>query len=86
MKLAAAAGKDIFCEKPLGLTLNEAHELLDAVSRAGVRLQVGFMRRYDPAYLSAMKHIEAGDIGMPVIFKSVGRDKMGRRFRPINPT
>jgi predicted dehydrogenase len=77
VKLVAAAGKNIFCEKPLGLTLEEAHDLLDVVLRAGVRLQVGFMRRYDPAYLSAMKHIEAGDIGIPVIFKSVGRDKDG---------
>jgi predicted dehydrogenase len=33
------------------------------------------MRRYDPAYAAAMKRVEAGDIGEPVIFKSVGRDK-----------
>jgi scyllo-inositol 2-dehydrogenase (NAD+) len=38
-------------------------------------LQVGFMRRYDPAYAAAMKRIEAGEIGVPVIFKSLGRDK-----------
>ncbi len=38
-------------------------------------MQVGFMRRYDPAYAAAMKRIEAGEIGTPVIFKSVGRDK-----------
>jgi predicted dehydrogenase len=77
VKLAAAAGKDIFCEKPLGLTLTEGHEILDALLRTGVRMQVGFMRRYDPSYLAAMKHIERGEIGIPVIFKSVGRDKDG---------
>jgi len=38
-------------------------------------LQVGFMRRYDPAYQAAMKRVEAGEIGEPVVFKSVGRDK-----------
>jgi myo-inositol 2-dehydrogenase/D-chiro-inositol 1-dehydrogenase len=72
---AARAGKDILCEKPLALNLVDARAALDAVSKAGVRLQIGFMRRYDPAYVSAMKRVEGGDIGVPVIFKSVGRDK-----------
>jgi predicted dehydrogenase len=77
VKAIAAAGKDMLCEKPLALTLGDAHELLEAVSQAGVRMQVGFMRRYDPAYAAAMKRIEAGEIGIPVIFKSIGRDKDG---------
>src|SRR5579862_8288704 len=72
---AAAAGKDILCEKPLAITLDDAHTALQAVKKAGVRLQIGFMRRYDPAYAAAMKRIEAGDIGEPVVFKSIGRDK-----------
>ncbi|HMI51073.1 MAG TPA: Gfo/Idh/MocA family oxidoreductase, partial [Candidatus Saccharimonadales bacterium] len=75
VKLAAAAGKDILCEKPIALSLVEGQEILAAVASAGVRLQVGFMRRYDPAYAVAMKRIEAGEIGTPVIFKSIGRDK-----------
>jgi predicted dehydrogenase len=73
--LAARAGTDILCEKPLALTLSDAHAAIDAVAKTGRRLQVGFMRRYDPAYAAAMKRIEAGEIGVPVIFKSVGRDK-----------
>jgi inositol 2-dehydrogenase len=73
--MAARAGKDIFCEKPLALTLADAQAAVAEVARAGVRLQVGFMRRYDPAYASAMSRIEAGEIGEPVIFKSIGRDK-----------
>jgi len=73
--LAARAGKDVLCEKPLALNLPDAHGTLDAVAKAGRRLQVGFMRRYDPAYAAAMQRIEAGEIGVPVIFKSVGRDK-----------
>jgi predicted dehydrogenase len=75
VRLAAAAGKDILCEKPLATNLADAHAALKAVERAGVRLQVGFMRRYDPAYAAAFKRIEAGDIGKPLIFKSLGRDK-----------
>jgi predicted dehydrogenase len=77
VKAVASAGKDILCEKPLALNLADARELLDAVSKAGVRMQVGFMRHYDPAYATAMKRIEAGEIGVPVIFKSIGRDKDG---------
>jgi predicted dehydrogenase len=72
---AAHAGKDILCEKPLALNLADGHAALDAVAKAGVRLQIGFMRRYDPAYAAAMHRVEAGEIGVPVIFKSVGRDK-----------
>jgi len=75
IRIAAAAGKDILCEKPLALNLEDAGAALQEVSRAGVRLQVGFMRHYDPAYAAAMKRIEAGEIGTPVVFKSLGRDK-----------
>ena len=75
VEIAARAGKDILCEKPLALNLADAHAALRAVSAAGRRLQIGFMRRYDPAYRAAMKRVEAGEIGVPVIFKSVGRDK-----------
>jgi scyllo-inositol 2-dehydrogenase (NAD+) len=74
---AVGAGKDVLCEKPLALSLADARAALEAVSKSGRRLQVGFMRRYDPAYAAAMKRIEAGEIGVPVVFKSVGRDQFG---------
>jgi predicted dehydrogenase len=45
-----------------------------AVEAAGGKLQVGFMRRYDPGYRAAKQKIDAGLIGAPVMFKSVGRD------------
>jgi scyllo-inositol 2-dehydrogenase (NAD+) len=48
-------------------------------------MQVGFMRRYDPAYVAAMKRIEAGEIGVPVVFKSVGRDKDGPPLSAYQP-
>src|ERR1700730_15014405 len=63
IRMAAAAGKDILCEKPLATNLADAHAALDAVGKAGVRLQIGFMRRYDPAYEAAMKRVEGGELG-----------------------
>ena len=71
---AANAGKHIFAEKPLALTLQGCDAAIAAVKAAGIKLQVGFMRRYDPAYLAAKQKIDAGVIGTPVMFKSVGRD------------
>ena len=75
VRAAASAGKDIFCEKPLGLNLASSRDALESVKEAGVRMQVGFMRRYDPAHALAKRHITEGEIGEPVIFKSIGRDK-----------
>ena len=77
VSVAAAAGKAILCEKPLALDLADAKAALAAVEKHRVYFQVGFMRRYDPAYSAAMKRIDAGEIGVPVIFKSLGRDKEG---------
>lgn len=75
VQLAAQAGKNILCEKPLALSMTDAYAAVRAVERAGVRLQVGFMRRYDPAHAAAKERIDAGEIGTPVVFKSIGRDK-----------
>ncbi len=70
----AQAGVHIFCEKPLALTLEECDTVLAAVEAAGVKLQLGFMRRFDPAYIAGREQITAGVIGRPVMFKSTGRD------------
>ena len=72
---AAAAGKHVFCEKPPALSLAEAEAAQAAVYKAGVQFQIGFMRRYDPAYAKAKRQIEAGEIGEPLLFKSIGRDR-----------
>lgn len=71
---AAQAGKAIFCEKPLALSLEAAREALAAVEAAGVPLQVGFMRRFDEGYQKAHRAIQAGRLGRPLTFKAVGRD------------
>jgi scyllo-inositol 2-dehydrogenase (NAD+) len=71
---AAGAGKAIFCEKPLALTLEDNHRVLEAVAQAQVPLQIGFMRRFDAAYQKAKALIAGGLIGYPVTFKSLSRD------------
>lgn len=71
---AAAAAKHILCEKPLALTLEGCDQAIAAAQKAGVKLQVGFMRRYDEAYLTAKRKIDEGVIGTPVLFKSLSRD------------
>ncbi len=71
---AAQRGLHIFTEKPIGFTLADIDRALAAVREAGVHLQVGFMRRFDPGYAAAKQKIEEGAIGRPVMFKSVSRD------------
>jgi inositol 2-dehydrogenase len=74
IKAAASAGKHIFSEKPLAQTLSLCDEAIAAVASAGVKLQLGFMRRFDPAYVLAKKKIDEGLIGIPVMFRSTSRD------------
>jgi inositol 2-dehydrogenase len=71
---AAAAGKHVFVEKPLALTLDGCDRAIAAAAAAGVKLMVGFMRRFDPAYREARSKVETGAIGRPTIFKSIDRD------------
>ncbi|MCS6784069.1 MAG: Gfo/Idh/MocA family oxidoreductase [Candidatus Caldarchaeum sp.] len=70
---AAEAGKHVFCEKPMALNLEEADRMITGCRKAGVKLQIGFMRRFDPEFVSAKQHILNGEIGKPVLVKSVGR-------------
>ena len=74
VEAATAVGLAIFCEKPLALSLEDADAALGAVVAAGVPLQMGFMRRFDPPYVRARRQIEEGAIGRPLTFKAVSRD------------
>ena len=71
---AAEAGKEIFCEKPLALTMAGNDQVIRAAQLAGVRLQVGLNRHFDPAYVAAKRMIQEGKIGQPVMIKLIGRD------------
>lgn len=70
VEAAAAAGRDILCEKPLALDLAGTDAMLAAVERAGVRLQVGLMRRHDPDHVRARARIVDGELGRPLLFNS----------------
>lgn len=72
--LAAKHGRHIFCEKPVGFTLEEMDRALAAVEEAGVQFQIGFMRRFDPAHRAARQQIESGEIGQPVMIRANSRD------------
>lgn len=74
IKDAAKHEKHIFVEKPITETVEEAEEVIDVINENGVTCQVGFMRRFDPAYVEARKAIASGAIGKPVYFKAVTRD------------
>jgi myo-inositol 2-dehydrogenase/D-chiro-inositol 1-dehydrogenase/scyllo-inositol 2-dehydrogenase (NAD+) len=69
--LAAKNNKHIFCEKPMALTLDECDAMKHAAQLAGVVLQLGFMRRFDPEFVAAFTRIEAGEIGKPMVLKSL---------------
>lgn len=71
---AAVAGKAIFCEKPLSWDLDSADEALAAVSRSGALLQIGFQRRFDPAFQKARQLVAEGDLGDLQLLRSITRD------------
>jgi myo-inositol 2-dehydrogenase/D-chiro-inositol 1-dehydrogenase len=71
---AAAAGKHIFCEKPVALDIQAIDKALEAVAAAGVRLQVGFQRRFDSSFRRAYEAISAGEIGDCHILRITSRD------------
>jgi predicted dehydrogenase len=70
---AAGAGKHVYCEKPMALTVADCDEMTAAADRAGVALQIGFMRRFQPEFAEARRRIEAGDVGEPMVVKSLTR-------------
>jgi myo-inositol 2-dehydrogenase/D-chiro-inositol 1-dehydrogenase len=71
---AAAAGKHIFCEKPIDFDLARIDTALEAVDKAGVKLQVGFNRRFDPNFKRVREMVAAGKIGTPYILRITSRD------------
>ncbi|MFD1676276.1 inositol 2-dehydrogenase [Alicyclobacillus fodiniaquatilis] len=73
-KKVAESGKALFLEKPVSLDLEEAAATVHAVEASGILCQLGFMRRFDPAYKAAKAQIAAGAIGEPLYFKGISRD------------
>jgi myo-inositol 2-dehydrogenase/D-chiro-inositol 1-dehydrogenase len=71
---AAKAGKHIFCEKPVDHSLKRIDEALAAVERAGVKLQIGFNRRFDANFARVRAAVASGEIGTPHLLHIVSRD------------
>jgi myo-inositol 2-dehydrogenase / D-chiro-inositol 1-dehydrogenase len=74
IKDCASAGKQIFCEKPLALDLADIDDALAEVEKAGVKLQVGFNRRFDKSYQRVHEIVASGEIGRPCILRITNRD------------
>jgi len=71
---AARAGKAIFCEKPISLDLEQVDRALAVVAEEGVKLQIGFNRRFDPAHHSVRAAVENGSLGALHVVRITSRD------------
>jgi myo-inositol 2-dehydrogenase / D-chiro-inositol 1-dehydrogenase len=71
---AARAGKQIFCEKPLDLDLARIDTVLEAVAKAGVKLMMGFNRRFDPDFAHVRSEVARGAVGRPHLLRITSRD------------
>jgi myo-inositol 2-dehydrogenase / D-chiro-inositol 1-dehydrogenase len=71
---AAAAGKHIFCEKPLDLSLEKISQLNDAAQKHSVKLMVGFNRRFDNNFIKIRETVANGKIGNPHLLRITSRD------------
>jgi myo-inositol 2-dehydrogenase / D-chiro-inositol 1-dehydrogenase len=74
VKDAARAGKQIFCEKPLALNLGDIDDVMKTVESSGIKLQVGYNRRFDKSLKRVHQVVTSGEIGRPCILHIVNRD------------
>lgn len=74
IELAARAGKQIFCEKPIDLSIERVSECLKTVESCGVQLMVGFNRRFDPDFARVKQEVEDGTVGAVELVQITSRD------------
>jgi len=67
---AAKAGKHVFLEKPMAMTLKDADAIIDAVDKSGVKLLMGFVRRYDNHWGKIRELVKSGVVGSPAIWRA----------------
>jgi UDP-N-acetylglucosamine 3-dehydrogenase len=77
---AAEAGKHVLCEKPMAHTLEAAEAMIEAAEKAGVKLMIGQVRRFDHRYVSIKEQIDVGKVGRPVFIR-----RAERQFLPFPP-
>lgn len=69
--MASERGKHVFLEKPMAMNLEECDDIIEACEKNSVHLQLGFMRHFDPDFALAYERIQAGEIGEPMLVKSL---------------
>lgn len=74
IRASADRGLPTFCEKPLAEDIASTLEIAAHVERTGIRFQLGFQRRFDPAYREARRMIESGELGTLYAFRLAGHD------------
>jgi myo-inositol 2-dehydrogenase/D-chiro-inositol 1-dehydrogenase len=74
IRTAIGLGKPTFCEKPLAFDLDETIALVDKIEAAGATVQVGFQRRFDPAYLEAQRLVASGELGTVYLVRLIAHD------------
>jgi myo-inositol 2-dehydrogenase/D-chiro-inositol 1-dehydrogenase len=74
LQLAAASAVAAFCEKPVALDLTTLDRVREAVDRAGVVVQVGFQRRFDPGYRAAREAVATGGVGKILVMRAATHD------------
>ena len=80
VEMAAAAGKNIICYKPMGLTMKDADRIVEAVNKYGVRFSMGWQMRCDPQNIKMKELIQNGDLGKVTIYRrrhSLGTHEWG---------
>ena len=74
IKACAAAGKHVFCEKPVGVDMLQTIEAINACNDAGVKLMTALQRRFDPNFARIKAGIVNGEVGEPILIKLCSRD------------
>lgn len=77
---ALEAGKHVLCEKPMAHTLEAADAMIETAEKAGVKLMIGQVRRFDHRYVNIKEQIDAGKVGRPVFIR-----RAERQFLPFPP-
>ena len=80
VELAAAAGKDIICYKPMGLRMKDADRIVEAVNKYGVRFSMGWQMRCDPQNIKMKELIQSGELGKITMYRrrhSLGTHEWG---------
>merc|ERR1711957_319204 len=74
IKACAAAGKHVFCEKPIATDILETIEAINACNEAGVKLMTALQRRFDPNFARIKRALDNGEVGEPILIKLCSRD------------